>query len=441
MKNVKRFSFGPEAVLYFFRVLIASLLLVFLVIFSGCAGGPSAKKKGNAPELSAENSASAGTEETAPAAKDNADKTEQPGKEAPPKVKPQPPKAKPVPPKPKPQPPSSAPPENPLLQPPPEKPAVKKPALKASAVQPAPQTAPRPGKSAESQKSADTSENTGKKPFFPDPSAPARQMEGPGEISILLEGLAWVFRSDLSTPGNWQFLSRERENNSTRFDFRFPEEGHWNLVFTQQDLATGKENKTARRVDVGKDSGAGPLNGPSSKPGEKAVSGEFLSEPQQRFDAALQAAASGNIREAIALWEQDASKEDEDGRRARAAIVEEAVRSASPGLLVKWLEPYIQDGGNPETLSAALALLDNNAGYGKETTAALEALARWDNYPESAEWIYRLARQLEEPGENRNLDRAAELYRQIIDKWPLSRWRDLSEERILWLQRHYFRVR
>ncbi len=278
-------------------------------------------------------------------------------------------------------------------------------------------------------------------PFpVPDDMVAGRQIDGPGEIVILLEGSGWVFRSDLSTPGNWRFLSRKREGESTRFDYYFPDKGHWNLVFTRQNLSSGEDDAAVRKVQVGPapvDAGApAPPSG-----AETAVSVEALTSAEKRYRAAQEASEAGNPRDAIALWEEDASSSGPAGRRARLAIVKEALAVSDPATLVKWLEPCIRDGAGPEVLAAALELLESQAGYPEATMTVLEALSRWDGHPDSPQWLYRLARKLEEPGENRNLDKALAIYRQIVKNWPFTRWSDLSEERILWLQQHYYRVR
>ncbi len=300
----------------------------------------------------------------------------------------------------------------------------------------APQASPKPREPQSSPKpQADSL------PFpVPDDMVAGRQIDGPGEIVILLEGSGWVFRSDLSTPGNWRFLSRKREGQSTRFDYYFPDKGHWNLVFTRQNLSSGEDDAAVRKVQVGPAPvDAGPPVPPSGA--ETAVSGEALTSAEKRYRAAQEASEAGNPRDAIALWEEDASSSGPAGRRARLAVVKEALAVSGPATLVKWLEPCIRDGAGPEVLAAALELLESQAGYPEATMTVLEALSRWDGHPDSPQWLYRLARKLEEPGENRNLDRALAIYRQIVNNWPFTRWRDLSEERILWLQQHYYRVR
>ena len=265
------------------------------------------------------------------------------------------------------------------------------------------------------------------------PEAPERFLDEPGEFSVTLEGQSWVFRSDLSTPGSWRYLNRERAGDSTRFHFRFDETGSWNLVFDRQDLSGGGTERRVRQVKVGEDHG--PLD--LAIPGK----GPLYGDPGSRFDAARDAAAAGRYDEAFSLWEADAGRAGPEGARFREAIVREAAGVGATGPLVTWLGPYIEDGGDPDVLAAVLETLENKAGYDNRVISVLDALLDSDSGPRRPEWLFRLASHLEKPGELRDLDRAAELYREVVDGWPLSSWRDPAEERIIWIERHYFRIR
>ena len=121
--------------------------------------------------------------------------------------------------------------------------------------------------------------------------------------------------------------------------------------------------------------------------------------------------------------------------------MENAADTGSIGPLVTWLPKYLGDKPDAETLAAALDAFEGQAGYESESLQILEELAEIDFGIRRPEWLYRLASYLEKPGPERNLDRSAVLYQEVISSWPLTVWRDLSEERLLWLQRHYFRVR
>lgn len=272
-------------------------------------------------------------------------------------------------------------------------------------------------------------------------ASPSRILDNPGEFTITLEGLGWIFRSDLSTAGSWRFLERDLDGNSTHFRFMFTESGNWNLVFERQDLSSGGSESAVRNVIVNDDAGATIENGPLPEMSDNPISGDMPADAESRSDAAEAAASEGKIGEAMEFWEQNASGNDEISRRARASLIENAAATGALGPLVTWLPAYLNDNPEPETLASALDALEGQAGYDSQSLSILEKLAQIDNGSRRPEWLYRLASYLEKPGPDRDLDRAAGLYQEVISDWPLTDWRDLSEERLLWLQRHYFRVR
>jgi hypothetical protein len=273
-------------------------------------------------------------------------------------------------------------------------------------------------------------------------AAPSRLLDEPGEFTITLEGMGWIFRSDLSTSGSWRFLERDLDGNSTHFRFLFTQTGDWNLVFERQDLSSGGSESEVRNVVVlDTDSGPAIDNGPIPETSDNPISGTMPVDAESRHDAASSAVADGRIAEAMEFWEQDASRDDEAGRKARASLMENAASTGSIGPLVTWLPKYLEDETDAETLAAALDAFEGQAGYDSQSLQVLEELTEVDFGTRRPEWLYRLASYLEKPGPERDLDRSAVLYQEVISSWPLTVWRDLSEERLLWLQRHYFRVR
>ncbi len=273
-------------------------------------------------------------------------------------------------------------------------------------------------------------------------AAPSRLLESPGEFTITLEGLGWIFRSDRSTPGSWRFLERELKGESTNFRFMFTESGGWNLVFERQDLSSGGSENEVRKVVVAEDDGLPHIeNGPPPESYDNPIPGTLPGDPDSRNLAARDAVEKDRVEDAMKFWEVDASRDDEDGRRARAALVKSAVASDSINPLLTWLPRYMDENPASSVLAGALDLFESHAGYEEQSRMILEKLAASDNDGRQAEWLYRLASYLEKPGDNRDLDRSATLYQEVINSWPLSDWRDRSEERLLWLRRHYFRVR
>ena len=267
---------------------------------------------------------------------------------------------------------------------------------------------------------------------------PGRFLDEPGEFTVTLDGVGWVFRSDLSTPGSWNFLERERDGDSTRFRFRFDRTGDWNLVFERQDPSAGGSEREVRRVRVGDD---GAASGEDALRAAAAATADRPADPDERHQAALEALEEGRFGEAFSYWEEDAGLEGPDGLRARESIVEHAARSSSAAPLLAWLPAYMDDDPDPGILELALAAFENLAGYPDQSTAILEVLLEDADRDRRPEWMFQLARRLEEPGPNRDLDRSAGLYAEIVEDWPLSEWREPAQERLDWLQRHYFRIR
>ena len=319
-----------------------------------------------------------------------------------------------------------------------------RPPADSAGVEEAPDAAPPPASAKVTTPAGELASGQSSQPNEADPAAsaaaPMRFLEAPGNITITLDSIGWIFRSDRSTPGAWRFLGREIIGDSTNFHFLFSEIGRWNLVFERQDLSSGKSEEVIRKVAVDEADGLlGMENGPIPTASQNPISGEPPADADARYAAARAAATAGKIDEAIKYYEQDASRNDSAGARARGALVETAAKSGALGPLLTWLPRYLKDGPSPEVLRAALEIFTTEAGYNAQSRAILEELAESEN--NNPEWLYRLAILLEKAGEERDLDRAARLHQEVLSRWPLSEWRDRSEERLLWLQWHYFRVR
>ena len=251
-----------------------------------------------------------------------------------------------------------------------------------------------------------------------EPKIVNRILEQPGEISLLMEGRGWIFRSDLSTSGNWQFIDRKREGHSTRFQFDFPEPGTWDLYFDRQDLSGGNSERQIRRIIVG-----GSISDTSTVTDSDIID--------------MDNTVSGSIED----LKEKAAAQTEEGARAREAIMQYASANGNIPLLLDWLPPYLKDRGNPDTLDAALTVLEPNPGYDNEIIQLLERLLEFESDKNSSKWLFNMASRLEKPGEYRNLSRSVSLYKKIIENWPHSQWYEDAENRLNWLNRHYFRIR
>ncbi len=241
--------------------------------------------------------------------------------------------------------------------------------------------------------------------------------ENPGGFSADLQGKGWVFRSDLSTSGDWRFVNREQVGDATRFNFQFGDSGSWNLVFDRRSLTSEGVERVVKKVSKG------IVNDVSSEPLQDDTGDPIL----------------GNDKKLRQL-EAEAEQQTESGEMAREAMIREAIQSGAISLLLKWLPLYLTDKPDLGVLISILDALDNTGEYDEEEMAVLEKLLQFQTDERSAEWLYRLAAKLEKPGERRDISRAMELYQMVVDSWPYSEWRNLAGRRLIWLSRHFFRL-
>ncbi|OQX28882.1 MAG: hypothetical protein B0D92_06545 [Spirochaeta sp. LUC14_002_19_P3] len=253
---------------------------------------------------------------------------------------------------------------------------------------------------------AQTSKNA--LPVQTDMSNGAEKLGENGRYAIDMDGQGWVFRSDLSTPGDWQFINRERIGEDTRFNYRFEEPGSWTFYYDRQSLSDGSADRRSKTIELGE-------NG-------------FI----QVVDAVLRDGFTDAVNGQSGL-EGMASEDKQPAMR-------DAVAEKSSQAILALLPDYMKNNPSPELLEAAFAVLDGEEGAESGSISILETLLRLDSAAGDL-WLYRLASLLEKPGGSRDLPRALKLYQQLTEDWPFSKWRESAEERITWLKRHYFLIR
>ena len=81
----------------------------------------------------------------------------------------------------------------------------------------------------------------------------------------------------------------------------------------------------------------------------------------------------------------------------------------------------MKDGADPDTLAAALKVFESQVGYDNQSMEILESSPNLDQFGPSCRvalpgWRF----SWKNPDPDRDLDRAAMLYQQVITQWPLS---------------------
>ena len=369
------------------RLLSTALTCLFIILLATCAGKPPAPPSAETPEAVPEPAENPPEETMLPA---NPLESPPAPSEKVPKVPPEPAENPPE---------ETMLPANPLESPP-------EPSEKVPKMPPEPAENPP-------EETALTA-NPLESPLALEAQSPKRILDEPGEFTITLEGQGWVFRSDLSTPGDWRFINRERAGESTRFNFLVENIGKWNFVFDRQDLSNGANERTVRRIVAGEDR-------------EVLESSDQMEQGDEDLNTVTEKAESGIEK----------SNETVD----RNALIREAAQTGNTSVLNTWLSEYLDDEPEADVLPLILNILEESAGFEQQFLDVLEILLGLPDHPRRPEWLYKMASYLEKPGDSRDIDRALRLYREVVKDWPLSEWRDSSENRINWIERYYIRVR
>ena len=257
---------------------------------------------------------------------------------------------------------------------------------------------------------------------------------GDDSVTLRLPGRGWVFRSDRTTSGGWRFLGRSTDDGDTLFEFRLEGNGPWGLVFERQDLSSGSAIRVTRNITRREDGGIDvetPVDGLSSADSTMMGSQENLEPTPVPSDSMMESESPSSL---LSM----ASGTNAEAKVAREKLVQEAAATGDMETLDTWVPYYIQDGAKPEILNAAIAAYEKKGGQDEKILPLLAQQVSLNPGPES---LFALAQALMKVGPQRDLDQAAQLFRRILDEWPLSSWSDDSANQLDWLDRHYFRIR
>jgi hypothetical protein len=199
-------------------------------------------------------------------------------------------------------------------------------------------------------------------------------------IPLVLEGTDWVYLGEENSEDTG-FQDRKVLTDRTLFTFSFPEARTYILLFSRQNHSTGDSEQEKIRVVIEADSDKGIQKEESP---ESIVPLEPAAEPVQE------------TRENLETLEA----------QARLQEIEENPEEAEESL--ELLEFLVNVESDDETL----------AGY-----------------------YYRMARVLEMNSKVQDLNKAYDTYKYIIDHFFLTDYYELSEERIRFLDRHFFKLR
>lgn len=268
-------------------------------------------------------------------------------------------------------------------------------------------------------------------PVRPSPPPPIDTSEervvSPGQrFSVELPGLGWIFLG--RSADAVEYLGREAADGRTRFTFRRLSEapGPVDLGFESRDLSTGAVRRHTEMLAAPEQSSQSEAGSPASDdggaPGERhETTVTDRRSPARTADEPIGAAGDGSGDAAQDASDTLASPDPVD--RAVEALL--AGRPVPEGTASGDVLARAEDMATDQPAQAVAlyrAMLDGGVGAGDTL-------------------LFRLAGLLERDWDGRDLRRARDLYRRVVDEYPLSGHWDAARERIEYLNRHFFYIR
>lgn len=253
------------------------------------------------------------------------------------------------------------------------------------------------------------------------------------DIEVRLPGRSWLY---LGSEPPVAFLGRRVDEGGDETIFTFRVEEPAVLRFESQDLRTGERRRHEERItladaDDTATTAATPEGTSDRTAGPPTATGQAVPQSADESGAISDGARDGNEDEDLPVtpvqYVRSVSQEGFDTERHETVLA--AVRSGDrsiDALSVDELISYI------DAITAE--------GFVSEAATLLEALTE-RRRGENDAFLYRLAQLYEGDETVRDIRRARQLYQRLVDTYPFSEYYRSADERIRFLNRHFFYIR
>ncbi len=256
--------------------------------------------------------------------------------------------------------------------------------------------------------------------FFPimNPDADERTVTYtmPGTIDIELAKTGWIYIGEKNGKRGIALDSRNFVNGNTVFTFKITENDDYHIVFQLQNTSGEPESSEVflRRGEPGNTpSVAIDTNPAPAQTQPQAGTGNSASQPNSSLAAAPNMPAASNT----------ASSSSSASSPSPAPAPQPQADNSVPQDAIKIAATYA-DSGN---YIAAIDLLERT-------------LQSYPAYPEMDKIYYLLAKYYEAETSKRSAVKSVYYYNKILDEFPLSDYRDESEQRIKYLEKHFIYI-
>ncbi len=217
------------------------------------------------------------------------------------------------------------------------------------------------------------------------------------EFSVELPGSGWVYLGVENGRDRVEFVRRSGDDEQTEFVFRITEEGDFRLRFQRQDMTRGEIQDHELAVTASEDTTSADT------------------DDRAQPDASEEPSEPPALAEVPTPGETETETEDDSERDLSGIPSEELLERA-------------REAAENDEIGDAIALY--------------ERYLEHDNPgAERAHAHFMLGRLYERASEHRNLRRSREHYRTVVDEFPVSSYYRPAEQRVRYLDRHFFEIR
>jgi tetratricopeptide (TPR) repeat protein len=292
------------------------------------------------------------------------------------------------------------------------------------------------------------------------------------DLQIGLDGVGFLFLGfpDRSPNGDgMSFKGKDTRDGKTWFSFKALKLGTYDLDFLRQDNTTGTSSKETVRVHVVSDAdfATAVAQGQQQTPASAEAAGDpafaarlaGIGQYGAALDELLKGYREGNpgLNDSIAqlylrtgaydaagkYFTKNLSEQGQYGDSAVLGLAKIAIAQKDQAEFLSLLKRLldVKDPGLEETLLAAARFEKERQEAGLGIDLATEYLTRYPDGKWRDEADFVLAQLLERDTQFRDLVRARATYKEILIRFPESPFAAAAQERIGYIDRHFFEIR
>ncbi|MEW5816865.1 MAG: outer membrane protein assembly factor BamD [Spirochaetota bacterium] len=288
-------------------------------------------------------------------------------------------------------------------------------------------------------------------------------------IGITMDRRGWLYLGESGGKDGIAFISRTIDSSSTAFIFKAEKRGQYRLLFQYQDMGKSTVENEQVIVSVLEKTESENVLAAQKTPAkeEKSESPVDYSIAERLFkDSRYQDALREYLRiyrendpylnnriaelyvlldkyiNAEEYWFKNLNEDNAYRNLALRGLIKSSAKRKAEDIFDKYLNDFlrIREISIKDELAEAAEFQKGAGRLQTASTLLFEYLARYPD-DKKIDWIYfSLGQIFEMESEIRDIRRSKEYYNKIINSYPTSMYWDKANERIMYLNRHFFQI-